>query len=313
MLEESAISDEDEPVGKHERSPMLADLAAIAAHGLASVASASRAVIARLGNRELAVTHAPMSDLLLIPASPCRISVRVDGGGDQLLRVSPNTLMIFRQGRTYEIGFASCEKMVVCAVDPAWFQEVARRCDAADPTGVERAIDTILHPDIPPIVDALRRHLSSPKSPHERFITLNVELLASHYFWHQATEQYEPPLSIGLSNGLLQVVLEEIERNLDRRILVAELAQAVLMSPSQFSRAFKSVIGVSPQSYILERRVLRVQDLLEEMDLPLVEVAYEAGFSSQAHMTSTFAKVFGITPGEYRKFVDTQNSESAVG
>lgn len=290
-------------------SPMLADLIAIGGHGLSSVATASQVVVARLSGEDMSVAHTPQSDLLLIPASPCRVSIKIDGVGDQMLRVSPNTLMIFRKGRSYDIEYAKCEKLLACAVDSAWFQEIAGLCSAHDPFGKRRVIDTILQPDIPPIVDALRRHLSFPKSPHERFIMLNVELLISHYFWHQAAEHYEPPMSVGLSNGRLQSVLEQIERNLENRILVTELALSVPMSPSQFSRAFKTVLGVSPQGYILERRVLKVQDLLEETSLSLAEVAYEVGFSSQAHMTSTFAKKFGITPGEYRKHIETNDSD----
>ena len=61
-----------------------------------------------------------------------------------------------------------------------------------------------------------------------------------------------------------------------------------------------------------ERRVLRVQDLLEQTGLSLADVSLEAGFSSQAHMTAMFARHFGITPGEYRKHVKGCDSRQAL-
>jgi AraC-like DNA-binding protein len=32
-----------------------------------------------------------------------------------------------------------------------------------------------------------------------------------------------------------------------------------------------------------------------------VEIAYRCGFANQAHLTLTFRKEFGVTPGEYRR------------
>lgn len=290
---------------------LYSDLLAIGGHGISRVAATKEVVVARMTGEDMTSTYRPASDILLVPASPCRMAVRVSGSGDRLLRLCPNTLLVLRAGQEYDIQYLECERFLAAAVDARWFDAIAADCNAQNERGPAAAIDTVLHPDIPPIVGALRRHLAFPQTPHERFLQLNVELLISHYFWHQTITHFQPPLSSGLSNGRLQAVLERIEGGLEDRILVADLARDAQMTASQFSRSFKAKLGTSPQSYILERRVIRVQDLLEVTSMPLAEMAYETGFSSQAHMTATFAKHFGITPGEYRKYVEAAEDQAA--
>ena len=294
-----------------ENSELYRDLLAIGGHGVSRVASARQVVVARMTGEDMNSTHCPQCVILLVPAIPCRLAIRTDQVSDQLLRLCPNTLVILRPGFTYDVQYIACDRFLAMAIDTDWFEEVAEDCSASAPLADGPALDTVLHPDIPAIVAALRRHLAFPRTPHERFLQLNVELLISHYFWHQSLRDHYPPLSSGLSNGRLQTVLEHIEGGLDDRILVADLAKDANMTPSQFSRAFKTKLGISPQSYILERRVVRVQDLLEGTSMPLAELSYETGFSSQAHMTAAFAKHFGITPGEYRKFINDAETSNA--
>ncbi|WP_299959282.1 helix-turn-helix domain-containing protein [uncultured Roseobacter sp.] len=41
--------------------------------------------------------------------------------------------------------------------------------------------------------------------------------------------------------------------------------------------------------------------LLRLGDMPLAEIAYATGFASQSHMTDTFRRVLGTTPGKWRR------------
>ena len=68
-----------------------------------------------------------------------------------------------------------------------------------------------------------------------------------------------------------------------------------------FSRAFKAATGTTPHQVLIERRVARARERLEHGTDPIVDVALECGFSSQAHMTSTFTRQLGVSPGRYRK------------
>jgi AraC family transcriptional regulator len=41
--------------------------------------------------------------------------------------------------------------------------------------------------------------------------------------------------------------------------------------------------------------------LIRSADVPLVDIALDAGFASQSHLTRLFREVVGVTPGEIRK------------
>lgn len=58
--------------------------------------------------------------------------------------------------------------------------------------------------------------------------------------------------------------------------------------------------GISPYQYLLERRLAISERLVGETDIPLVEIALECGFNSQAHFSSCFSDFFAMAPGRYR-------------
>lgn len=93
-------------------------------------------------------------------------------------------------------------------------------------------------------------------------------------------------------------LLEERLRDADLKI--CDLAEAAGMSSSHFSHVFKSMLGETPYTFILRRRAEFARDLIIGTRTPLSQVAYEAGFSSQAHMSVVIRRVFGTTPGAMR-------------
>ena len=67
-----------------------------------------------------------------------------------------------------------------------------------------------------------------------------------------------------------------------------------------FCRMFSASTGISPYQYVLKQRVAKTKDLLKNSKLPLADIAYECGFSSQSQMTQHFRKQVGVTPKVYR-------------
>ena len=100
------------------------------------------------------------------------------------------------------------------------------------------------------------------------------------------------------SIGQIQVFIDEHAGealNLDR------LADRAHLSKYHFARVFQEETGRSPWSYVLEARIRKAKALLLNDDLPLSQVALEAGFCDQSHLTKAFKKVEGKTPGRYRQ------------
>jgi AraC-like DNA-binding protein len=72
------------------------------------------------------------------------------------------------------------------------------------------------------------------------------------------------------------------------------------LSPSTLSRRFRRDFGVSPKRYQLEARTQWAIGSMAGNRLPLAEIALEAGFSDQAHMTRAVRELTGRPPSQLR-------------
>jgi AraC family transcriptional regulator len=110
-----------------------------------------------------------------------------------------------------------------------------------------------------------------------------------------------PCRAASLPQRKLARIQEFIESRLDVGITLGELAAATDYSRSHFLRMFHATTGMTPHRYVMRRRIERARALLEETDLSIAQIAHRCGFSSQAHLTLTFRKECGLTPGAYRR------------
>lgn len=108
----------------------------------------------------------------------------------------------------------------------------------------------------------------------------------------------EPPkLSRGgLPPGLAQRICEYIESHLEQKIGLEDLAAMAGLSTHHFARAFHQSVGEPPHSYLLSRRLERVERMLRETQLPLSEIALATGFSDQSHLARHFRRRTGMPP-----------------
>ncbi|KAA3503105.1 AraC family transcriptional regulator [Rhizobium rhizogenes] len=84
-----------------------------------------------------------------------------------------------------------------------------------------------------------------------------------------------------------------------RPFRLADLAAEAGMSQFRFLRAFARVTGLTPHSYLLQRRVHLARHALAG-GAPPAEVAFIAGFADQSHLNRVFVRQFGVTPAVYR-------------
>jgi AraC-like DNA-binding protein len=84
------------------------------------------------------------------------------------------------------------------------------------------------------------------------------------------------------------------------RVTVADMAAAAMLSPAHFSREFRKAFGETPHQYLLTRRLQRASELLRHTDWSVTEVCLRVGLGSVGSFTSSFRRMFGMTPTEYR-------------
>lgn len=85
------------------------------------------------------------------------------------------------------------------------------------------------------------------------------------------------------------------------RLEIADLARAAGLSPAHFSREFRRAFGESPHQYLLTRRLERAAALLRHTDRPVIEVCFSVGLRSVGSFTTSFGRMFGMSPTAYRE------------
>ncbi|MET0243846.1 MAG: AraC family transcriptional regulator [Flavitalea sp.] len=96
--------------------------------------------------------------------------------------------------------------------------------------------------------------------------------------------------------------LEQSLRNdLNHHWSVAEMAAMVGLRHTAFTEKVKSFTGFSPLNYLINIRIARAVALLKQRDHNVTDIALDTGFYSSQHFATTFKKMTGYSPSEFRR------------
>lgn len=107
----------------------------------------------------------------------------------------------------------------------------------------------------------------------------------------------------GLTPFQMNRIHEFLEAHIGTKISVERLSEFAGMSPSHFTRAFKTSTGLPPHKFIISLRLARARTLIAENDSSLEEVARMCGFHSHSHLTSTMQRFWATSPSTFRSRV----------
>ncbi|MBZ5665487.1 MAG: DNA-binding transcriptional regulator [Acidobacteriia bacterium] len=91
-----------------------------------------------------------------------------------------------------------------------------------------------------------------------------------------------------------------ISGHFSNRIKVQDVLDAVAVSRSGLENRFKKTLGYSVRTAIRRFQLEQTRRLVSETNLPLKQIASDAGFRSVQHMTTLFGKAFKQSPAKYR-------------
>lgn len=95
-------------------------------------------------------------------------------------------------------------------------------------------------------------------------------------------------------------VIKYINENYADDISLEFLAEKFFVSPAYLSRRFKEVTGFAYIEYLVNLRIKKAAELLEETQINITETAAAVGFASSNHFCKTFKKILGKSPMDYR-------------
>jgi len=82
---------------------------------------------------------------------------------------------------------------------------------------------------------------------------------------------------------------------------VKQLSERLGIGARHLSRLFAKHVGASPLQTARTVRLQRAKRLLDNIDLKISEVAFQAGFASIRQFNATFADKYRLSPSHYRK------------
>ncbi len=94
---------------------------------------------------------------------------------------------------------------------------------------------------------------------------------------------------------------QTLRENLSHQWSVEEMAALVGLGTTAFSEKVKSYTGFSPLNYLINIRISEAIKLLKKNNVNVTDIALDIGFYSSQHFATTFKKLTGYTPSEFRK------------
>lgn len=91
-------------------------------------------------------------------------------------------------------------------------------------------------------------------------------------------------------------ILDFLEENYTCDLSIEEIAHYTGRSLATFKRDFKKISELTPEKWLIKKRLAKAYDLMRSGRRKVIEVYAEVGFRNPSHFSTAFKKEFGIAP-----------------
>ena len=153
------------------------------------------------------------------------------------------------------------------------------------------------------LLRALARHAAQPDQSASLFVEQALDLLCMHLI--RAHSSLAKPTPATPWRGLLAWQVRRItaymRERLDRDIRLDDLAAQVDLSRFHFCTSFRLATGRTPHEWLTGLRIDRARQMLGDSSISITEIALAVGYKTPSAFASSFRKVAGVTPTEFRR------------
>ncbi|WP_368543284.1 transcriptional regulator FtrA [Enterobacter soli] len=127
------------------------------------------------------------------------------------------------------------------------------------------------------------------------------------------TQQLSRPVAQLRESQRMGQLFDFLHQNLAQPHSVETLARRVGMSERTFLRRFQDATGTTPARWLLNERLLRAKDYLENSRLSIDSIAEQTGFSQSATLRHHFRLHYSLSPAQYRRqFAEFKAKKTAI-
>ncbi|GGB88445.1 AraC family transcriptional regulator [Marinobacterium zhoushanense] len=153
--------------------------------------------------------------------------------------------------------------------------------------------------EMAPLLEFAATQLAAGKSSDNALLRCQLVSLFMTQFCRLYSAKRAEPL---IRQRINPVILHDfIDSRLAEPLTNRELAQALNLSESHFYCLFQRQFGVTPQQYVVSRRLRHARTQLLDSALPLVAIAAEVGFADASSFNRAYKREFRETPGATRR------------
>ena len=172
-----------------------------------------------------------------------------------------------------------------------------------------------LQPEIKPVIAAIIDEIVEEylaKRPYfelmikSKLLTLITHLIRSCGISSSSRDEY---LYRKKNIERLEDILKFINSNFPEETALSSTAQKFCMSPAYFSDFFKKNIGINFTDYLTPTRITEAVRLLNENRLNTTEIAFTVGFKNLPSFYTSFKRITGKNPGQYRKSLGSKKTK----
>jgi AraC-like DNA-binding protein len=107
-----------------------------------------------------------------------------------------------------------------------------------------------------------------------------------------------PELRGGYEHAAVRRARAHLSENWDRAVPLTELSAVAGLTRFELVRRFRDQTGLTPHAFQTNLRIDRARRMLSG-GAPIAAVAADCGFADQPHLTRTFKRSVGVTPGRF--------------
>lgn len=113
-------------------------------------------------------------------------------------------------------------------------------------------------------------------------------------------EEFVTPPRKKEAEGLYEQVNDYIQRNYSRKITLNDIAQELHANSSYLSRLYKKESGMNLFDVVLQKRIEKAKEYMEDTDRKIYEISQAVGFDDTGYFSRVFKKYSGMSPREYQ-------------
>lgn len=212
------------------------------------------------------------------------------------LILQKNDILVMNPGEWYEWCSNDAEEVLLCKImmDPYQMQKVCADkmvwivCNSAENSQKD-------YGRIHYIIDSMiKRYVGNENEFVVKSLYYTLWEILKNGFVEEVNEESR-------KSERIKEILAYMEQEYAAPLSLKTLAETYYMSDSALSREFKRETGKKFTEYLREVRLEKVKEQLSHTDKNITQIAIENGFTDLAVLNKNFKKVYGMSPGAYRR------------